>query len=286
VHGLVGYSVLDAAHDRVVNQLSGWDDRLDPATWQRVPTLFERAGERGIRSYAVGQERYRSSGFTAAVLRGAEYLAAASIPDRLELAVHALEGQEPAIAYVYVPELDQVAHAKGWQSVEWITALEVLDCAVAGILPALQPETGMLVTADHGVLDVPPTSHVMFDSDPALIDGVRHTAGEPRVLHLYLEPDASSATRAALLEHWREAEGERAWVLERREAVGAGWFGQEVADEVLPRIGDLVVAARKAVAYYDGRVATPSGLAMIGQHGSFSPEETAIPLLRFGAYAV
>ena len=31
-HGLVGYSVLDTDNDRVVNQLSGWDDRIDPAT--------------------------------------------------------------------------------------------------------------------------------------------------------------------------------------------------------------------------------------------------------------
>ena len=41
-HGLVGYSVLDAANDRVVNQRSGGDDRLDPANWQRIDTVFER----------------------------------------------------------------------------------------------------------------------------------------------------------------------------------------------------------------------------------------------------
>src|SRR3954466_11827311 len=35
-HGLVGYSVLDAANDRVINQLSGWDG-IDPATWQPQP---------------------------------------------------------------------------------------------------------------------------------------------------------------------------------------------------------------------------------------------------------
>jgi predicted AlkP superfamily pyrophosphatase or phosphodiesterase len=72
IHGLVGYTVLDAAHDRVVNQLSGWDDRLDPETWQRVPTLFERARDEGIPSFAIGMERYRSTGFTRAVLRVAE----------------------------------------------------------------------------------------------------------------------------------------------------------------------------------------------------------------------
>ena len=42
-HGLVGYRVLDAAGDRVVNQLNGWDDRMRPESWQRVPTLFETA---------------------------------------------------------------------------------------------------------------------------------------------------------------------------------------------------------------------------------------------------
>ncbi|MEB0305889.1 alkaline phosphatase family protein [Cryobacterium sp. 10I1] len=42
-HGLVGYRALDAANDRVVNQLSGWDERMPPETWQRTRTVFERA---------------------------------------------------------------------------------------------------------------------------------------------------------------------------------------------------------------------------------------------------
>lgn len=286
VHGLVGYSVLDAAHDRVVNQLSGWDDRLDPATWQRVHTLFESAGERGIHSFAVGQEKYRGSGFTAAVLRGAEYLSGISIADRLAEAVTALERIDSGIAYVYVPELDQVGHAKGWQSAEWTAALETLDRAIGTMLPTIVPGVGMLVTADHGVLDVPASGHIMFDSDGGLTEGIRHSAGEPRVLHLYFEPDASAEHREVVLERWLESEGERAWVVTRSQAVDAGWFGQEVAQQVLPRIGDIIVAARKSVAYYDGRVATSSGLAMVGQHGSWSPDEMEIPLLRFGAYSV
>jgi hypothetical protein len=54
---------------------------------------------------------------------------------------------------------------------------------------------------------------------------------------------------------------------------------------VAPRIGDVLVAARKAIAYYDSRDSTNSGRTMIGQHGSWSPAETRVPLLRFGAYA-
>jgi hypothetical protein len=44
------------------------------------------------------------------------------------------------------------------------------------------------------------------------------------------------------------------------------------------------VAARKSLAYYDGRTAGTSR-GMIGQHGSLSPAEVRVPLLRFGAFA-
>jgi hypothetical protein len=49
-------------------------------------------------------------------------------------------------------------------------------------------------------------------------------------------------------------------------------------------MGDLFVAARKGIAYYDGRTAG-TARRMIGQHGSLSPTELRVPLLRFGAFA-
>ena len=282
VHGLVGYTVFDSANDRVVNQLSGWDDRLDPATWQLAPTLFEAARTQGIASFAVGMERYRDTGFTHAVLRGAEYRAGATIAERFDEAREVLDSNDSALVYVYVPELDQAGHAKGWQSGEWTAALEQLDAEVGRFVATLGRSEGMLLTADHGMLDVPDTSHVLYDTVPALIEGVRHVAGEPRALQLHLDPESSSATRSRLLESWRESEGARSWVVDRDEAIRSGWFGDRVSPQVIPRIGDVIVAARKAIAYYDSR--KPGG-RMVGQHGSWSPEETDIPLLRFGAFA-
>ncbi|MDQ1553616.1 MAG: hypothetical protein QOK46_694, partial [Microbacteriaceae bacterium] len=43
---------------------------------------------------------------------------------------------------------------------------------------------------------------------------------------------------------------------------------------------------RKNIAYYDSRANSQQARSMIGQHGSWSPEESNVPLLRFGAYAV
>ena len=120
-----------------------------------------------------------------------------------------------------------IAHRAGWESDEWTAALEEVD----GERPRRSPpawarDEGLLVTADHGVLDVP--EHQPRSSSaiaPRWWTGVRHVAGEPRCLQLHFEPEASDAVRAATLEAWRAAEGDRAWVVTRDEAVAAGWFG-------------------------------------------------------------
>ena len=284
-HGMVGYTVLDTANDRIVNQLSGWDERIDPASWQLEETVFERAVALGYQAVAVGPERYRESGFTHAVLRGAAYLAAASVEDRFVAARDWLRRPgPPGILYLYIPELDVAAHAKGWESDEWTQRLEAVDAGVRDLVSQLRSTDGLLVTADHGVLDVSVRSHVMIDRDTDLTDGLRFVAGDPRCLQLHFEPDLSVAARETLTERWRSSESERAWVATRAEAIDANWFG-EVSDIVAPRIGDLLIAARKNIAYYDGRTASAHSRAMIGQHGSFTAAEVQVPLLRFGAFA-
>jgi len=282
-HGLVGYRVLDAARDRVVNQLTGWDSGMQPATWQRARTVFERAGADTIPSFAIGPKKFTGSGFTQAVLRGAVYVPAETIADRFAAARHILDVEPRALVYLYVAELDMAAHAHGWESGRWLAELESLDGEVARFAAGLRPDEGLLITADHGVIDVPPTRHVLFDTVPELVEGVRHIGGDPRCLHLYLEPARPDVTADSLAEAWRAVEGERAWVFTRDEAVAAGLFGA-VDPEVLPRIGDVLVAARRLVAYYDSREANQSARSMIGQHGSLTDEELRVPLLRAGAF--
>jgi Type I phosphodiesterase / nucleotide pyrophosphatase len=282
-HGLVGYTVLDEAHDRVVNQLTGWDANLDPYTWQPAPTAFETAAKSGVAATAIGPTRYDDTGFSRAVLRGARYVAAETISDRLARAREQL-GAGGGLVYVYVPELDRISHAAGSASDGWSAQLESLDGAVRDFIPTMPKGTGLLVTADHGSIDVPRHSHVHVDALPGLLDGIRFIAGEPRCLQLHFEPDLSTAGRVRLIAAWLASESDRSWVVTRSEAIEAGWFG-DVRDEVRPRIGDLIVAARKRVAYYDSRTATSSAQAMIGQHGSWAPSELRIPLLRFGSFA-
>ena len=283
-HGMVGYTALDPDNDRVVQLLTGWDDRLDPFTWQRSRTVFERATDAGVRSFVVALERFRGTGFSNAVLRGAEFHGAGTVADRVDHARRILDSHDHALVYVYAAEVDHAAHNHGLDSARWVRALESVDSAVATLAESLRPREALLVTSDHGSLNVPRESHVLFDRDASLIDGVRHIAGEPRALHLHFEPDASESLRARLVDRWRESESDRSWLFTRAEAIEQQLFGPRVDPVVEPRIGDLIVAARKRIAYYDSR-ADPKAQSMIGQHGSLSDAETRVPLLRFGAFA-
>ncbi|MCI0155783.1 alkaline phosphatase family protein [Leifsonia shinshuensis] len=278
-HGLVGYRVRDDA-GRLSNQLNGWDEKMDPATWQRSRTVFERASAAGVAAYAVGVPAYADSGFTHAILRGAEFIAGRTMADRFDAVREILRTPGPGLTYLYVAELDQAAHARGWESPRWTAELETLDGLVAQLATSLGPGHGVLVTADHGIVDIPESGHVLYDTAPELLEGVDEVAGEPRLLHLYVRPGASAEEVAA---RWNAVEGGRSWVATRDEAVAAGWFGPIVAPEVAPRIGDVLIAARKRIAYYDSRDPQRTGRSMVGQHGSLTAEETRVPLLRFGA---
>ncbi|MBT2476469.1 alkaline phosphatase family protein, partial [Microbacterium sp. ISL-103] len=179
-HGLVGYRVLDPARGILVNQLTGWESEgLDPATWQSAPTVFERAGAEGRPSYAVGVAAYAASGFTRATLRGAEFIAAQTPAERVEVAYDLAERHPGSLVYCYLPEVDKAGHRYGVDSAQWVAALEEIDAALSVRVP---PGVGVLVTSDHGMVDVPAHRQIVLEAEH--LGGVRLIGGEPRMLHV------------------------------------------------------------------------------------------------------
>lgn len=279
-HGLVGYRI---RHPQLGlrTTLSEWEG-IDPVrAWQRAEPLFQLATELGARAYAIGRPAHRESGLTRANLTGAEYLEGQRIADRFAQASRALRTGEPSYIYLYVDELDRAAHKYGWQSDEWVRRLEQFDAALDDFLRTLPDGVGVALTADHGIVDVARHEQVLLDADPALLDGVAAVGGEPRMRSLYLERGAEPEDAARLAARWAEREGARAIVGTRAEFVATGCFG-DMADGVTERLGDVMIAARKRVAYYLGSD-DPAAREMIGQHGSLSEEERGVPLALAGA---
>ncbi|MFS0714697.1 nucleotide pyrophosphatase/phosphodiesterase family protein [Microbacterium sp. 2P01SA-2] len=280
-HGIVGYRVRVPGTASTPNQLTGWEEvGLDPYSWQRSQPVFEREAAAGRRCFVVSRAQYAATGFTTATVRGAEFVAASGIGERLALAEALAGAHEGAIVYVYVPELDVIGHAHGWESDRWAAELESLDAELRRWDRQLGPGIGAVLTADHGMVDVPAHRHILLREGDALVDEVELIAGEPRMLHLYAAEGAAERVAA----RWGVSESDRSWVMTREEAVNAGLFGT-VHPDVTPRIGDVLIAARSSVAYYDDRLADKKPQRMVGQHGSLTDQERIVPLVRFGAFA-
>ncbi|MGW9552254.1 alkaline phosphatase family protein [Citricoccus zhacaiensis] len=305
-HGLVGYDVLDPERDTVINQLGGWDPLTDPRSWQPHPTVFERlaatrpapaqghggtgasdgTGRRvsafddpGVDAVTVSLPAFEGSALTEASLRGSRFVGAKTLQARFQKAkeeLHAATG--PVLLYLYLNELDKAGHQHGTGSEQWLYALEEIDGAARRLSAAVPRDTLLMLTGDHGMVDVPESGRIDYAELPALVDGVRHTAGEPRFVQVHFEADASAAVRESTVAAWQETFADQAWILTREEAVQAGWFGA-VDARVAPRIGDLLVAAHGPVALYDGRRVAPAAFEMVGHHGSPTRAEREVPLL-------
>jgi hypothetical protein len=276
-HGLVGYEVLDPDLDRVVNQLQ-WPKDLDPVLWQPLPTIFETAQSAGIRVVRTGPMAFDGSGLTAAALRGGEYAAAETLADRVDAALAACRpasGDLPVLVYLYWGELDRTGHDRGWQSLAWTRQLEDLDIQLGRLSRSSPPGTAIIVTADHGMVDVGRDDRVDLAGRPDLTRSLRHVAGEPRAVYLWPTPGRT----AEVVERWAEALDGTADVVPRERAAAEGWFGPSPETRALARAGEVIVLVRRPFVVLDSSRHRPDVLRLVGWHGSLTDDEVLVPLL-------
>ena len=281
-HGIVGYQVQHPETGQILNLLTGWGAGIDPKIWQPQKTVSELAASSGVQPIVIGPPEYEGSGFSVATMRGAKYVAAKTFDDRIAKAKQVLSTKEQTLVYLYFPELDQRAHAFGVDSQQWREKLEDLDAAIKELAGNLPKQAGLLLTADHGVIDVPRDKQIYLDEYKEHLEGLSGVGGDPRVLFLYFKGLSTEQVqlRATQL---NKAIGAAVSVHTKDEIIASGWYG-EVSIQAAERMPEVFVVAVGAWALYHRDHAKPKSLNMIGQHGSISAEELTVPLLRFGAF--
>lgn len=276
---MAGYSVRNPETGKRMNLIS-WAGGGDPLDWQRVPTVFERMGKAGATTAHVSTWRFENSGLTQAALRGATYVAAETFSERVTATAQLMHDTETKLAYLYWADLDGVGHLNGWQTPNWDAELQNVDHQISNLVRQVPADTLVVVTADHGMIDVPQGSSQVFGGEAridlsaheALRQDINLVAGENRFLHLYTNHPQQVAKR------WRGFFAERALVFTKQEAVEAGLYGHVRAD-VSPTIGDVIVALLGDVSVGDRRVISDSMFHLPGLHGSVTEWERAIPIL-------
>jgi hypothetical protein len=270
-HGVVGFTSRIPGTDQLLNALS-WSKSVDPRQWQPHPTAFGRLSAAGVRTTVVNKREFAGSGLTEASCRGADFVGADRIGERL-VAVRSASATGGSLTYMYDGDLDWTGHRYGVASAQWAAQLGMIDVAAERLRESLPEEVRIVVVADHGMVDASPASRIDLDQRDELRNGVTLVGGEARFRHVYCAAGAAADVAAA----WSEALEGVAVVLTREEAVSRGWFGEPVP-QVWPRIGDVVAACRGDAALLVPSV-FPYEARLVGLHGSLTSAEMLIPVL-------
>ncbi len=194
-----------------------------------------------------------------------------------------------AYFFVHLDSLDTVSHIYGPGSFEyqaelsWLTYL-INKELVEKIDPQTAKETLLLVTADHGAINVNPAETTYLNYLPKTLLNLKRgpdrkpimPTGSPREVFLHIKKHKLQETKEWLNQKIKG----KAQVSETSEAVESGLFGSGVPSQgVLDRLGNLMI-----LPYGNGTVwfESPGGckLSYLGQHGGLSEQEMLVP---FGA---
>ena len=272
IHGMLGYTVRvprSGEPGRLLNALK-WDERVDPTVWQSQRTLYERTSEQGINSAYIGAKRYEGTGFSRATLRGAQYLGANRVDEMISHAKAALS-QPRSFAYLYVNNLDHAGHNDGVGSDKWLDAFAFIDDLVRRLTQELPAGTHLLVSADHGMINV--EEKMVLGQDNNLLTDVTLIGGEPRARHIYIREGAVED----VMQRWKSVLGDKADIFTKNSVTPL--IGSDISRDSHERLGDLIVVPRAGLILIDPEREVQEG-KMIGHHGGTTQTEVEIPLLQ------
>ena len=281
----------------------------DPLTWQSVPTLIERANAKAnagcgpqLGAVSIGRSKFAGSGLSLAAWRGFKHIGVDALDQRPYQAYRAIK-EGAKLVYLYVGELDHAGHNHGWHSDKWLQAIEALDAMVGQLFRRLPTGTRIVLTADHGMVDTDRHHRIDLAKEKELAKDVVAVAGESRFLQLYVPDDVASASAAgspglgvagprgvcgvvenngreelaqSVAKRWAEFLGDRAI-----------WVGTDPAPLMGPlspgaraAVGDVLVALNDNWTVVDSRVQSFHATQLIGVHGSLTPVELEVPLIK------
>ena len=266
-HGVVGYKIptsqglLNCLRWSVGSKLVIND--VPPIDFQPVEPFL------GTHPPVIPRAEFQSGGFTQAHLRNGNFCGWWS-PATLVTEIANQVALGVPFVYAYYDGLDKVGHVHGLKK-HYLDELKFVDALVERIVEELPDGAILLVTADHGMVDV---GDNVLDLDGELVRRTLSTSGEARFLWLHAkEGDPKTLMDAA------QIYADVAWIVSADQMLDEQWFGPYVSNEARRRLGDVAIVARDATAITDPRL--PDSPHLIARHGSLSAAEMFVPFLRF-----
>jgi len=268
----------------------------DPKILFSGEPFYKRLKREGIKSFSFVNRSIAGSAYSRASLRGSETHPYVSSSDLTAMVRRQVEGAtSPSFFFVYWSYVDTIEHRFGPNTDESSIEASTISYVIQkGLVERLDPrvarKTLLIVTADHGQINVSPEETLYLNRFRTLVRNFERSgsgnpilpAGSPRDVFLHVRD--VGGMRAYLREKLRG----RATTLATEEAVEMGLFGlNRPTRRFRDRVGDLIILPHgRETIWYDHAKdlrrmkqyrARPGRFDLLGHHGGLSKDEMMIP---------
>jgi Type I phosphodiesterase / nucleotide pyrophosphatase len=203
----------------------------------------------------------------------------AEVADGFQIAAdHANNCPGRSFTYLYMPQADSVAHSEGCSSPNVIGLMNLYDSLSSDLSRKLPENSCLLITGDHGQVDVSPENQLYLDSDSSINQLLLcPPSGERTVPFFHVKP----GLQHQFANEFSNQYGEYFALLSTEEADQMKLFGpQSLSKEARERVGDFLAISPEATAL-NYRVPSTETELHIGVHSGLTPREMLIPLIVF-----
>ncbi len=282
------YSLLFTTIDKRSTPDSLLGAGVDPRILHDGKPVFKEMKKNGIDCYVFSGAQIAFSAYNSFTMEGSKKVPYESLADMIVSLRKCLQSSKgKSFFYVYIEDLEHVAHSFGPHSEEYKLQLSMIMHALEeGLLDKVSQrvaeETLVLVTADHGHLNMDPKKEVSINKYKKVMDALRVYEGRTtlpwggrRDLFLHVKPELLDETQEFLSKRLRFATVLKTEDLIKHNAFGSGKHSKKFFE----RVGNLTILPHYGAGVsfeYKGRRMRKG--SMPGMHGGLSKEEMLIPL--------
>ena len=251
-------------------------------------TVYEILSDHRVPSFVFLRNDYCDSVYTRLVCRGSTTVPFINSSDLIVNLRKTIETQSGlAYFYAYWDNVDTIAHAYGPHSDQYLAELNgffyLLQKEFIEKLGKTAEEVAIIITADHGQINVDPQETIYLDQYPEVETGLRVGPsgdkivpwGSSRDFFLAIKPEKLNEVFEFLTETFHN----KAVIIKSSEALDRGLFGRGRAhDKFISRIGDILILPHgNLTVWYE--YFKNHRLNVLGMHGGLTAEEMLVPFI-------
>lgn len=201
-----------------------------------------------------------------------------NITEAIDLTIqHINSTDEDSYTYLYLHEYDKACHEFGVSSKEADMTLMAIDREIKRLFEAVSSKSRIVITADHGLIDVKKEDRIILRKDDPLMEYLlAPPSGDSRFITFYVKENNEDKFKYAFNKRFKD----KILLLTFEEIDELGLLGPEkVGKDIMDNFGDFVGICIGDYAFNFSSSIQDDDDFPIGVHSGLTENETCVPLI-------